>query len=842
MGPREKRSRKCGSTCLLQVFFGIVAVAVALRFLVPPHVVQPTRWIRSSPRPGNGSYSSDGDPTSPKTPIECPKWNGAPGGKSRIVQPKGKWNVAPRNAGETRVFLFAVVASTPENDNLLRHFVDFYVRRAGIPAANIAITVQASTDSNPRTRTLLKTLDELGVGYYDVWVGTFTSETKAWHREELVDSTLDADDWLVVADIDELHQFPGVVSFAAATDADATQHQGSIAQYLRSIEQKHRANFVTARWEDRVAIGGHLNHVRSLQRGEQTSSLEAQYPLRCSMTEWTRPPGGFLRLVLPAAEDEKVVAHKVFLRVHRSAHYVKTRSYVYAALAKLDPLKLLESSAKMAWPRAPPGEPLASQHYKWVAGLVPYLDQRVHTYEKCGMLWSYESSAIVQQLEAHEGRVCTTCGELACSYAAPARRRRVAIVTTVWDEHVDGVSITINRVARWLHGSSHSEVLVATPHDPAVKKPLVDMSAIPKLELDSFPIFALIGRNDYVVGLNLGKRHKQALTAFDAEIYHLVSPDLLGFSAQNWARETGRCSVCTYHTQLDRYVRFYTEKHSFVDKLKPRLAVQKLFGSFYGGCDVVAVPNAAIGDKLVAKMGIPAEKIGYFPRGVNTTQYRPSRRDDAWRRKEARAGKDEVVVLWAARLVKEKGAVIFAESVAALLSNASFAARRDGGAAAIAKMRIVVVGDGPERDFMLNRLPPEITTFYGHLSGEDLWRAYASSDIYFFPSHTEAFPNTLLEAQASGLAVLAPAYSVNRALVPHDAGLLVDEHAGPAEFAEGLYTLITDTKRRKRIAQAAIKVASARTWDAAFGDLSACYDRCKALGYPKDMTRTKRLR
>ena len=83
-------------------------------------------------------------------------------------------------------------------------------------------------------------MDELGVGYYDVWVGTFTSETKAWHREELVDSTLDADDWLVVADIDELHQFPGVVSFAAATDADATQHQGSIAQYLRSIEQKHR--------------------------------------------------------------------------------------------------------------------------------------------------------------------------------------------------------------------------------------------------------------------------------------------------------------------------------------------------------------------------------------------------------------------------------------------------------------------------------------------------------------------------------------------------------------------------------------------------------------------------
>ena len=106
-----------------------------------------------------------------------------------------------------------------------------------------------------------------------------------------------------------------------------------------------------------------------------------------------------------------------------------------------------------------------SQHYKWIAGLVPYLDRRVRVYEKCGLLWSYESAAVVDRLESYGGRVCVTCGELACAHASPVERRRVAIVTSVWDEHIDGVSITMNRVATYLEQSPVEDVLVLTPHD-----------------------------------------------------------------------------------------------------------------------------------------------------------------------------------------------------------------------------------------------------------------------------------------------------------------------------------------------------------------------------------------
>jgi hypothetical protein len=120
------------------------------------------------------------------------------------------------------------------------------------------------------------------------------------------------------------------------------------------------------------------------------------------------------------------------------------------------------------------------------------------------------------------------------------------------------------------------------------------------------------------MGAPLAKASSDVLTSYDPDVVHLVSPDILGFSAQRWARDNGVCAVCTYHTQIDRYVRFYTAKHSLLDKLRPRIAVQKLFSTFYGGCDVVAVPNSAIADKLVLKMGIPRAKIGLFPycRGV----------------------------------------------------------------------------------------------------------------------------------------------------------------------------------------------------------------------------------
>jgi len=767
---------------------GVVCVVMLFREFIPmPSMVRPTLWIR---------YEAMSSPHETSA-IKCPRWDGSPGGGGRIEEPLGPWR-PPR---ESRAYLYAAVASTSEAERTLSHFVDYYVGQLGIPAAQVMMTIQSVSESNPVVGSIRRRLEAAGV-HYDVWIGTFSSETKAWHRDRVADAALDPDDWLIIADVDEFHQFPG------GTD---------VAAFLARVEASG-ANYVTAAWEDRVAEDGELRRVVELDPARRAeTSLEAQFPLRCSMTQWTLPDSGLLRLVLPRAESGKVAASKAFLRVHRSAHKIRTRSYL-AALLRLS----------RGWPRRWAAPPIASRHYKWIAGLAAYLDRRVRTYDKCGMLWSYESASINAHLEAHGGKICVACGALACRYAAPRERRRVAVVTTVWDEHVDGVSITMNRVARFLHASDDTEVLVVTPHDPAVAQPVVDVAEVPKLPLASLPVFALVGRNDYVVGMPLGTAQKAALVDYAPDLFHLVSPDMLGYSARAYARRTNTCTLCSYHTQIDRYVRFYTQKHGLLDKLKPRIAVQKLFADFYGGCDVVAVPNQAIATKLVTKMAVEPRKIGYFPRGVNTTQYNPRRRNETWRATVLDARPSDTVVLWAARLVKEKGAALFADTIKTLFKNASYADRLDR-PALLDAVRVLVVGAGPEQDAMRKALPHRITYFIGHASGPLLWCAYASADIYFFPSHTEAFPNTLLEAQASGLAVLAPGYSVNRALVVNGSGFLVDEHAGPLEFADGLFELIVNASRRRAVADSALRVASARTWSAAFAELRACYDRCAAI-------------
>jgi hypothetical protein len=168
------------------------------------------------------------------------------------------------------------------------------------------------------------------------------------------------------------------------------------------------------------------------------------------------------------------------------------------------------------WPRQAP-ESVEVQHYKWVDGLLPYLEKRVTTYRQCGMLWFYESAALVERLQAHGGRVCVECAELACHRAPPWDGRRVAIVASAWDEVVDGVSITMQRVARYLRTRDDTEVIVVAPHTPGkVKK--VDTSDIPNLHVGTLPIFRLIGRDEYSVGMPIGKAQEAALLAFQPQV------------------------------------------------------------------------------------------------------------------------------------------------------------------------------------------------------------------------------------------------------------------------------------------------------------------------------------
>ena len=136
--------------------------------------------------------------------------------------------------------------------------------------------------------------------------------------------------------------------------------------------------------------------------------------------------------------------------------------------------------------------------------------------------------------------------------------------------------------------------------------------------------------------------------------------------------------------------------------------------------------------------------------------------------------------------------------------------------------RVVIVGDGPDRGFVERALPHAI--FTGFLSGEDLATAYASSDLFVFPSDSESFGNVTLEAMASGLpCVCADATGSRSLVVPDQTGFLASADDADG-FARAATALIEDAGLRRRMGEAARARALSYSWDETMARM-LCYYR-----------------
>jgi glycosyltransferase involved in cell wall biosynthesis len=226
---------------------------------------------------------------------------------------------------------------------------------------------------------------------------------------------------------------------------------------------------------------------------------------------------------------------------------------------------------------------------------------------------------------------------------------------------------------------------------------------------------------------------------------------------------------------------------------------------FYGACDVVLSPSAAADQSLHA-LGVPADRIGRWERGVDVSRFDPRKRDESLL-------PGEVTVLYAGRQTKEKGAD--------LLADAFLAAReRDP------RLHLVLAGGGPEEHVLRERLG-EHATFLGWLEGEDLARAYASADMFLFCSETDTFGQVLLEAQASGLPVVAVRAGGPAELI-HDGETGLLRRANALELAGALVDLAVDPRRREWLARGGLDAVANRTWASALSQLALGYST--ALG------------
>lgn len=368
---------------------------------------------------------------------------------------------------------------------------------------------------------------------------------------------------------------------------------------------------------------------------------------------------------------------------------------------------------------------------------------------------------------------------------------RIALFTGAYNHIADGVSLTLNRLVAYL-GQKGAEVRV---YAPTTDRPALEHAGtlVPVRSVQA------PGRPDYRVSLPFSRATRKSLTEFRPDVFHIATPDLLGLSALRAARRSGTTVVASYHTHFASYLDYY------------RLGVLEggVWGYlrwFYNECKQVYVPTPSM-LQVLEQHGIRSD-MRLWPRGVESDLFNPGRRSVEWRRAQG-FDDDEVVVTFVSRLVAEKGLNVV-EDVARGLAQRGV------------RHKVLIVGDGPEGPALRAALPDAV--FAGHQRGEALATAYASSDVFLFPSETETFGNVTLEAMSSGLpAVVANATGSNALVTDGTNGFLVTPRDS-AGFLDRVSRLIADRDLRGRMGAAARHEAELYEWSRILDRIASYYE------------------
>ena len=357
---------------------------------------------------------------------------------------------------------------------------------------------------------------------------------------------------------------------------------------------------------------------------------------------------------------------------------------------------------------------------------------------------------------------------------------RIALFSGNYNITVDGANKALNRLVGYLL-SQGAQVRI---YSPTVDHP--DMA--PVGDLVSLPSVPIPTRSEYRLSSGVNARIKRDLAAFNPNVLHVSAPDVSAHRAVTWARRRGLPVVASVHTRFETYLRYY--HLGWAEPLL--LAIQR---RFYRRCNALVAPSESM-VQVLREQRMNAD-IGIWSRGIDRTIFNPQRRDLAWRRALGLRD-DDYVIGFLSRLVMEKGLDVFCDAIDRLQASG-------------VPHRVLIVGEGPARDWFAARLPEAV--FTGFLDGADLGRAVASMDTMFFPSETEAFGNVTLEAMACGVPVVAAAATGSENLIDDGRSGRLIAPGVVADYAEALRAYALDPQLRVHHGQAGEVRSHAFSWD-----------------------------
>ncbi|MGM1016010.1 MAG: GDSL-type esterase/lipase family protein [Actinomycetota bacterium] len=366
--------------------------------------------------------------------------------------------------------------------------------------------------------------------------------------------------------------------------------------------------------------------------------------------------------------------------------------------------------------------------------------------------------------------------------------------------HMNGVTGSVMQILRHLERTGH-EAFVLAPAADSMPTALHGARVVP------VPSLALPGYPNVRVGASSARRVTAELARFRPDVVHLASPFALGWRAVVAADRLGVGSVAAYQTDVVAY----TERYRVAATTG---IAQTHIARLHRRATVTLAPSVDSARQL-ADLGV--DRVRRWGRGVDAERFHPERRDPEWL-----GLNDEVVVGYVGRLAAEKQV----EDLRALQD--------------LPGVRLVIIGEGPARARLEASLPA--AQFLGHLDGDALAVAMASLDVFVHPGESETFGQTLQEAHASGVPVVATGKGGPLDLVRMGIDGWLYRPGDLTDLRMRVADLVGDARKRRAFGIAGREAVAGRSWEAVCDQLLGHFDEARELRRIDDGARATRLR
>lgn len=369
---------------------------------------------------------------------------------------------------------------------------------------------------------------------------------------------------------------------------------------------------------------------------------------------------------------------------------------------------------------------------------------------------------------------------------------RVAIITETFLPKVDGIVKVTCLLLDHLSKRGIDAMVIAPRYGTNDAYNNVPVHSLPSM---SFPFYPEARLGFATLSLY------RDLATFNPDVAHLFHPMMTGIPTMGMLKWMDVPTVTSFHLDYARIANQF--KVGLFDLGFTRPILEELTKNVFNWADYSLAPSKLIQSQM-QELGI--DNVGLWRRGVDAQVFNPKFKSESMRHEISDGNVDDTLLIYVGRLSDEKQI----DHIRPVLES-------------VPNTRLVVVGDGPARPYLEQHFAGLPAKFMGYMSGERLSQAYASSDIFVFPSRLETFGLVVVEAMAAGLPVVASRVGgVTDVVTEGETGYTFAE-SDVDTLVEGVRKIAVSRDNINRMGHNARQYAETQSWDAMMDEVVEIY-------------------